>query len=82
MDITDSSRTRRRKVSEWKSIETAPKDGRNILLCANGRVDEGGWVTQEDEEGAPEFMGWWWTLGTDPVFTHWMPLPAPPEVNP
>lgn len=72
----------------WQSIETAPKDGTEILLhCIN-------------EDGANEgcvvskfFQGEWVTFAAlrlncddsdpgDSLYpTHWMPLPPPPEDN-
>lgn len=58
---------------EWQPIETAPKDGRNILghdkysnVTECIRWVKNKWVTTWDHE---EF--------DDP--THWMPLPPPPS---
>jgi hypothetical protein len=70
----------------WQSMETAPKDGRTLLLFREitpwrvigyGRwVDEfgGGWVSYGFF--GPEYDGS--NLGLAAP-THWMPLPAPPE---
>lgn len=60
----------------WQPIETAPKDGSQILLY--GRVDS---------DRAFRHIGFWserWNDWLDmtmsfSVPTHWMPLPAPPE---
>jgi hypothetical protein len=68
-------------MSEWKPIETAPRDGTNIILV--------------DADNTPPCLviGLWsdklhtwivkWDL--DPFegydATHWMPLPLPPESN-
>ena len=61
----------------WQPIETAPKDGTEVLLC-------------EPLSGGYHFIvvgAFWrqldWITGggrqVDP--THWMPLPAPPEIE-
>ncbi len=67
--------------SPWRSMESAPRDGTHILLCEGGNVSEGGWLTgammgAEDESCA----GWWSVNGVDNP-THWMPMPAAPEVS-
>lgn len=66
-------------ASEWRSIETAPKDGTRVLL----------WIVSESpyhEDHAMPGVGHWtewngggwvrWHRGTP---THWMPLPEPPK---
>lgn len=63
---------------DWQTMETAPKDGTNILLAENGVTSEAYW----SETG----MGWWAanTHHTDYVDgqiyapTNWRPLPTPP----
>lgn len=73
--------------TDWRAIETAPKDGSFILVAANnfGKsvVGEAYW---RDEPSA-----WWWA-NTDPGgphdeaiymswnVTHWMPLPVAPAI--
>jgi len=63
----------------WIPIETAPKDGREILLARVGQNEVG-----------KDLGIWWccsgfwsdkWTDGIDSLAnpTHWMPLPQPPE---
>jgi hypothetical protein len=76
-------------MSGWQPIETAPMDGRGVLV-----VD----VTAErPEAGCAWFLfGKWSAVDPDgaPVFepelyhamvwdtpTHWMPLPPPPDVE-
>jgi hypothetical protein len=63
---------------EWETIETAPKDGREIILFANGDVFTGEW-----KKGSIHFgmHGYWQATrgGIDFQPTHWMPLPKPPE---
>lgn len=62
----------------WQPIETAPRDGTNILICGTG--SDGYYVSDVKWDGE-------WMLfdanaddWTEPTFnvTHWMPLPHPP----
>ena len=59
---------------EWQDIETAPKDGRDILVWVNspGSALVANW-----------HEGFWYCLdlGFGVAVTHWMPLPNPPEAN-
>lgn len=73
-------------MTDWQPIETAPKDGRMLLLVWRDKqqqglpmVLEGYWYAASDGEA------FWWSPGQvswklEP--THWMPLPKPPEVSP
>ena len=76
----------------WQPIETAPKDGRWILLYANNRQFEkyrcsiavAKWHTWNGY-GADE-IGWYVSDENCHEFTrevhdptHWMPLPEPPQ---
>lgn len=61
---------------QWQPIETAPKDGREILASEYGYVEIAFW-----SGGVSKWIGPCDSFG-DPVVmapTHWMPLPAPPE---
>lgn len=65
---------------DWQPIETAPKDGRDILLCMEGgtHVYMGSW-------GGLTGRQTWWIDGGQISFkeaTHWQPLPAPPDLSP
>lgn len=72
-------------VTTWQPIETAPKDGTEILLgrfvdkCQFGHnntvaVDYWHDVTRKDKfNGFGQFNPTYWPP------THWMPIPAPPE---
>jgi len=66
-------------VSDWQPIETAPKDGTDILLYRRnwhqsapvvaGWFEDGWYAYDHDSEQVPELGG----------ITHWMPLPEPPS---
>ena len=61
-------------TQEWKPIETAPKDGKSILLYPSPYLGEyvavGNWASH------PKV---WMTAGDMVNPTHWMPLPEPPK---
>ena len=64
-------------MSEWKTIESAPKD-RHVLLLASTVIGpplivHGCWFKVSDRE-----KGWIDTNGEVWNPTHWMPLPEPP----
>ena len=70
------------KVQQWQPIETAPKDGTEIILSREARVTSGLWFDMGgDDEGAEGWSGW---VSQDGGFseehppTNWMPLPEPP----
>lgn len=71
---------------EWQPIETAPKDGREILCGRftdekdkfNGKINVDWYRQPHHGKG---YIGWgrfnpkYWPP------THWMPLPKPPEAT-
>ena len=73
-------------MSEWKPIETAPKDGTPVLAGRGGTYPWGiphilAWL---DGPKVKAGAGWyrvdgahWNTRTLRP--THWMPLPSPPQ---
>lgn len=74
---------------QWQPIETAPKDGTQVLCCSLGADDRpmifvGHWAhvptmfSSIHIEPGPD--GWAWVCGFSAILqpTHWMPLPAPP----
>jgi hypothetical protein len=58
----------------WQPIETAPKDGTDILLSDGVEVTQGGWVAAVSMVGGAG----WWSVAGDLRPTHWMAFPAPP----
>lgn len=63
-------------MSEWQPIETAPKDGEHVLICAGKNValvywdDDFTWVSAEDNLMAH-------IVHSNP--THWMSIPQRPK---
>lgn len=61
----------------WQPIETAPKDGTEILAFAHrDRAYYGVAQWAEANEALGSVAGWFWPYATRP--THWMRLPEPP----
>lgn len=79
------------EVSEWKPIETAPKDGRPLLLFDPVyKVHVGSHAAESfardvfDIDDVRHYIpaSWsCWSNRSNDKFnpTHWMPIPAPPE---
>ena len=80
------------EAQQWQPIETAPKDGTNIILTDGKRVTVGNWHREKPyiheyrdvagnyagQDESDGFDGWVdWSGGITPA--HWMPLPAPPS---
>lgn len=72
-------------MGEWRPIETAPKDGKLILVCVAGSketVSVGYWDDGE-REWTDDVKPFWrvllrglgWVEAT--ALTHWQPLPPP-----
>ena len=63
-------------MMEWQPIETAPKDGTEILVF-DGR---GIWLVDTEYEMYPKHNGCGCcSSSVDDVATHWMPLPEIPN---
>ena len=64
-------------VPTWQPIETAPKDGIEILtIRSNGYIAKAVWYDNpfgRTDTVIENASGNWWSV------THWMPLPPAPE---
>lgn len=80
-------------MSEWQPIETAPKDGRDILVSFGSMgiwlvfwADPFGddaptlWCVDDNKHGPYPLRGYSFEGECAP--THWMPLPEPPVRKP
>ena len=78
----------------WQPIETAPKDGTQVMLTNGISVAHGNWLHAEpfireirdlegryiDQDESDGYDGWIDFIGgMMPEPTLWMPLPTPPE---
>ena len=62
-------------MSEWRDIDSAPRDGSSILL-AGQYLASGKWEIETGQYLA--YRRAWPCVGEDQP-THWMPLPPPPN---
>ena len=73
-------------MSEWRPIETAPKDGTiiDLWISQRGRRPGCAWVDNPEIE---QRIGHCWAdecfrvVSLGDYATHWMPLPERPEEN-
>ena len=68
----------REKLVEWQPIETAPKDGKEFLVCNTRQGNVKQLVSWN------KVHGFWQSKGKADVsfqWTHWMPLPEPPSAQ-
>lgn len=75
-----------RLTMDWQPIETAPRDGTRFLAC--GPHVEGVWVVRWNTmSGGPGWLDdscaghsdYWNYIDNEDAYSHWMPLPAPPQ---
>lgn len=75
-------------MSEWQDIETAPKDGRWIVVfCPNYSEDQVRPASFQRDVGLDQdiwdFSGETYEyVNSEDAPTHWQPLPPPPTHNP
>ena len=69
-------------MSEWKTIDSAPKDGTKVKLknTANGLEDYGYWHDYKGRSMTGIEGEWDQDFGNG-YMTHWMPLPTPLGAN-
>jgi hypothetical protein len=60
-------------ATTWRQIESAPKDGTEIILAKAGTI--------ESEQGVWNGAAWRTMYGWFAEPTHWMPLPPAPRVE-
>ena len=69
---------------DWQPIETAPDDGTDVLVCVTHNMPDGEWETIQwvDWQRSPRVRWPNYAARIDIPFppTHWMPLPAPPNL--
>lgn len=65
-------------MNDWQPIETAPKDGREVLIIRDFGVSTR--YGAKVGSFSPPKNAWVSTYEGQTVYepTHWMPLPAPP----
>ena len=68
-------------MSEWKLIESAPRDGTKILVC--GKILHGDPFVAAYHRGLYQDRDWLdmrtKTRPFNHALTHWQPLPKPPD---
>ena len=69
-------------MSEWQPIESAPKDGTEVILFGDAKWPQGvvpAYGDVSDCVSTGYFSGGIWQfMGRIGKPTHWQPLPAPP----
>lgn len=83
-------RDRIKQANAWQPIETAPKDGTDVIVMymhIDTQVVHNAFFSSEQENWDAEDIGWWSyehfevrriKLDDWMAPTHWMPLPQPP----
>ena len=74
---------------DWRPIETAPKDGTELLLVVAGFIPSTGhfdteyqkWVLVDEKEFSDLLCWEDYINGVEYLPTHWMPLPTTPDTT-
>jgi hypothetical protein len=65
-------------MNNWQPMDTAPKDGTQILIYTGDAIEPTIFLAGYDADTT--YRGWYDDGGSHiSMITHWMPLPAPPE---
>lgn len=71
--------------SQWRGMESAPKDGTDFLAVLPPEETGEGWefhvLFYEANPRHPPSCWWTYDGGRFERFTHWMPLPPPPATQ-
>ena len=70
-------------ATQWRPIETAPKDGTEVLLACVGHDNLKIGVKMHKEDTGSDLLNSCYVIvssGAACQPTHWMPLPKPPTV--
>lgn len=80
-------------MSEWRTIDSAPKDGTDIIIFVPEQINKFGidGYTEPSKQAVCSY-GYRWSLSNVGGYeydedidleraTHWQPLPPPPESN-
>jgi hypothetical protein len=63
-------------MTEWQPMDTAPKDGTNILVFCDGSIHFSRYCIVSDSARARGWSdGWYGSASVTYAPTHWMPLP-------
>lgn len=65
------------EARKWQPIETAPKDGTEIIVKRGGKTISLGWYFRSSSR----FEGWCDHNGNGITPTHWIPMPTLPLVS-
>jgi hypothetical protein len=82
-EITGATEYVRADLAGWQKIKTVPPDKTNRIIMSVGRKRAKVFVVGEGYFD-DIIDAWVWSIDhqTNPVPTHWCPLPAPPENEP
>lgn len=70
------------RMSDWQPIETAPKDGTEVLVyepLLGGEINFASWRVSDAYTSGGTWQTRQWLYTARP--THWMPIPNTPEMK-